>query len=100
MHFASERKTRALVSTLVKLARKGDLISSSVSENGADWMQLAEQTMPMVPSAYIGLALTAHNNGASCTATFDHVLIAPRRLGSKVSVFDFLAFLPPRPSAG
>src|SRR5262249_21742141 len=39
------------------------------------WQQIAVHGTPMPGTVFVGLALTAHNNGATATATFDHVQV-------------------------
>src|SRR5262249_57017719 len=41
------------------------------------WNQLGAESVVMGPNAYVGLALTAHTNSATVTASFDHVQIIP-----------------------
>jgi uncharacterized repeat protein (TIGR03806 family) len=59
----------------VKLERRGRLFRSAVSSDGVAWKQVGEQEIEMGPDVFAGLAVTAHNNSASCTATFDHVSV-------------------------
>jgi uncharacterized repeat protein (TIGR03806 family) len=58
----------------VKVARKGTTFTGSYSKDGTDWKQFgAAMTIPMEQKIYIGLAVTAHNNGAVNQAIFDRV---------------------------
>jgi endo-1,4-beta-xylanase len=58
----------------VKLVRSGNTFTGYRSPNGTTWTQMGSVTLTNISSAaYIGLAVTAHNNSALCTATFDNV---------------------------
>ncbi len=61
----------------VRLTRSGNTFSAYASPNGATWTAIAQDTITMGASVYIGLAVTAHNDGAVNTAFFDHVVVAP-----------------------
>jgi hypothetical protein len=63
----------------VKLVRDGDLVKGYVSTTGADgtWTFAGSAAVPMGHTALVGLAVTAHNNTALATATFDNVGVAP-----------------------
>ena len=66
----------------LRLVRSGNTFTGywALDVNGAPgtWNQVgAQQTVVMGATAYAGLAVTAHNNGALATATFDHVQILP-----------------------
>jgi fibronectin type 3 domain-containing protein len=57
----------------VKLVRSGTSFTGYCSANGTNWTQLGSTTLTNVATAYIGLAVTAHNNSLLCTAKFDNV---------------------------
>ncbi len=58
----------------IKLVRSGNSFTAYRSANGTSWTQQGSpQTISMGSTVYVGLAVTAHNNSALCTATFDHV---------------------------
>ena len=57
----------------VKLVRSGNTFTGYFSPNGATWTQLGSTTISMSSTAYVGLAVTAHNNSSLCAATFDNV---------------------------
>jgi regulation of enolase protein 1 (concanavalin A-like superfamily)/mono/diheme cytochrome c family protein len=59
----------------VRLERKGNVLSSFMSPNGKDWTKVGDTTIGMKTDVLIGLAVTAHNGGALCTATFDNVSV-------------------------
>jgi uncharacterized repeat protein (TIGR03806 family) len=59
----------------VRLQRAGNAFVGSVSEDGRSWTKVADATIEMRPDVLIGLAVTAHNNGALCNATFDNVAV-------------------------
>jgi regulation of enolase protein 1 (concanavalin A-like superfamily) len=57
----------------VRLNRTGSVVTGSISPDGVTWTTVGTQTPTIGTSAYIGLAVTAHNNGTTTTATFDNV---------------------------
>jgi hypothetical protein len=66
----------------VKLVRNGNTFTGYRSPDGVTWTQQGTATFSMASTAYIGLALTSHNNSTLCVATFDNVA-APGWLISK-----------------
>jgi hypothetical protein len=62
----------------VKIERKGDKFTASVSKDGKDWASAGDpQTveMPKDKDIYVGLAVTAHDNGQVTTAVFENVTV-------------------------
>lgn len=59
----------------VRLSRAGNVFTASKSSNGATWTQIAQATIAMSTSAYIGLAVTSHNNSVLANDTFDNVSV-------------------------
>jgi alpha-galactosidase len=57
----------------VKLIRSGSRITGYESENGTNWTTVGTITMPMSDPVYVGLMVTAHNDGALCEARFENV---------------------------
>jgi hypothetical protein len=58
----------------VRLTRTGNVLSGYISPDGTTWTQVGgSQTITMNPNVYAGLAVTSHNNGVLCTATFNKV---------------------------
>ena len=60
-----------------KLVRSGTLFTGYRSPDAATWTQQGIMTNSMVPTVYVGLALTSHNNTNLGTATFDNVTVQP-----------------------
>ena len=61
----------------VRLVRAVNSFSGSYSTDGATWIAIgATQTIPMNSIPVAGLAVTAHNDGLLCAATFDNVTIS------------------------
>jgi regulation of enolase protein 1 (concanavalin A-like superfamily) len=60
----------------VKLTRSGSTFTAAYSADGATWTQFASTNVTMAASTFAGLAVTAHNNAALNTATFDNVSIS------------------------
>jgi uncharacterized repeat protein (TIGR01451 family) len=61
----------------VKIVRSGNTFTSYRSPTGTNWISLGSQTITMGANVYIGLAVTSHNDGVLCTATFDNVTATP-----------------------
>ena len=59
----------------VRIERLGNVVISSTSPNGTTWTELRRETIAMSAAIYVGLAVTSHNNGALCTATFTNVQV-------------------------
>jgi hypothetical protein len=57
----------------VRLTRSGTTVAGDISPDGVTWTNVATQTPAIGVKAYVGLASTAHNNGLTTTAVFDHV---------------------------
>ncbi|MEO8615510.1 MAG: Ig-like domain-containing protein, partial [Luteolibacter sp.] len=59
----------------VRLVRAGDTFTAYSSPINGDWQAIGSQTIPMESTIYVGLAVTAHNNGALNGATFSDVTV-------------------------
>ncbi len=59
----------------VRLLRSGNTFTGYRSPNGVTWTLLGSTVLTNISTAYIGLAVTAHNNSALCTATFDNLML-------------------------
>lgn len=60
----------------VRLVRSGNTFTAWRSANGVNWTQQgSSQTISMASPVYVGLAVTAHNPSALCTAVFDNVTL-------------------------
>ena len=59
----------------VRIERVGNIVISSGSPNGTTWTEIRRETITMSAAVYVGLAVTSHNNGALCTATFTNVQV-------------------------
>ncbi|MBN2088876.1 carbohydrate-binding protein [candidate division KSB1 bacterium] len=57
----------------VKLARLGSRITAYQSENGTNWTEVGTILLNMPDPVYVGLMVTAHNDGALCEAKFEKV---------------------------
>lgn len=60
----------------VRLVRNSSTFTGYISSDGSTWTQLATTTITMATNAYIGLAVTARNNGSTCTANFDNLSLS------------------------
>jgi regulation of enolase protein 1 (concanavalin A-like superfamily) len=61
----------------VKLTRSGNRITAYESETGTNWTQVGVTTISMPDPIYVGLMVTAHNDGALCEARFENVELIP-----------------------
>jgi|GEM_PF-1999518 len=59
----------------VKLSRVGNTFTAYLSADGSLWTQFASTNVTMNAGTTAGMAVTAHNNAAVNTATFDNVTI-------------------------
>lgn len=60
----------------IRLVRSGNTFTAYRSPNGVTWTQQGSATtISMASTVYVGLAVTAHNNGALCTTAFDNVTL-------------------------
>ena len=57
----------------VKLVRSGNTFTGYSSPDGTNWTQQGTATFTMASTAYLGLAVAAHNNSSLCLATSDNV---------------------------
>jgi regulation of enolase protein 1 (concanavalin A-like superfamily) len=57
----------------VKLTRYGSRITAYESQDGMNWTQVGVVSMSMPDPVYVGLMVTAHNDGALCEARFENV---------------------------
>ncbi len=69
----------------VKLARAADQFTGSVSADGTNWTSLGTVSLPgLTAAAWVGMAVTAHNNTTNATAVFDRFTIGSPRLEGKL----------------
>jgi cellulose 1,4-beta-cellobiosidase len=57
----------------VKLVRSGNTFTGYCSPDGTNWTQQGTAAFTTASTAYVGLAVTAHNDSSLCAATFDSV---------------------------
>jgi aryl-phospho-beta-D-glucosidase BglC (GH1 family) len=60
----------------VKLVRYSNSFTGLISSDGNVWQEVGSVTVPMATNVLIGFAVTAHNNTAMNTATFDNVSVS------------------------
>ncbi len=60
----------------LKLARAGNVVTGSVSSNGASWTVVGSTSTSMSTTATMGMLVNSHNTGALNTSTFDNASIA------------------------
>ena len=61
----------------VRLARRGTVITASISNDGSTWTVVATDTLP-AGAALAGLAVTSHDPAQPATGVFDNVTIVNR----------------------
>jgi uncharacterized repeat protein (TIGR03806 family) len=59
----------------VKLVRSGNTFSGYDSSDGVSWHLVGTESITMASAVYVGMAVTAHNNSAQTTASFDNVQV-------------------------
>lgn len=71
-----EYDTNIVAPYWVKLQRtSGGLVRAYYSENGSDWSRFTLTQVSMSMPVYVGLAVSSHNVGAACQATFSNVSV-------------------------
>ncbi|GCE15862.1 hypothetical protein [Tengunoibacter tsumagoiensis] len=60
----------------VRLVRSGTTFTGSISSDGSIWTQIGSDTVTMGSSAYVGLAVTAHNSSLLNSSTFTNVSVS------------------------
>jgi hypothetical protein len=59
----------------VKLARAGSTVTASRSSDGVSWTVVGKDTLPLGPTAYIGLAVVSRDRARLATAAFESVVV-------------------------
>jgi regulation of enolase protein 1 (concanavalin A-like superfamily) len=59
----------------LKLTRRGAWMTASWSSDGVAWSVIGTENLPMATVAYVGLAVTSHDEGTLAAATFDNVSV-------------------------
>ena len=59
----------------LRLTRTGNVFVASHSTDGVTWAQAGVITMDMASEAYVGFAVTSHNDGVLTTANFSNVSV-------------------------
>jgi regulation of enolase protein 1 (concanavalin A-like superfamily) len=59
----------------LRLVRRGSQFTGYLSENGTSWSTMGTVTIAMPASAYVGLAVTSHNDPVAATATFTNLTV-------------------------
>ncbi|WP_372663714.1 LamG-like jellyroll fold domain-containing protein [Cohnella sp.] len=59
----------------LKLVRTGNTFTGYISSNGTAWTLLGSTTVSMSSAAYIGLAVSSHDNTKLSTVEFDNILV-------------------------
>ncbi|HEX9046735.1 MAG TPA: LamG-like jellyroll fold domain-containing protein, partial [Verrucomicrobiae bacterium] len=57
----------------LRLVRTGDLFTSYISADGANWIQSGATTVAMNSTVYVGLAVCSVADGTLCKAQFDNI---------------------------
>ncbi len=59
----------------LRLSRNGNIFTGYYSADGSTWSQLGTITITMPTNAYVGLAVTSHNDGTIANGTFTNVQV-------------------------
>ena len=65
----------------LRLVRAGTAITGHESPDGVTWTLVGSVTISMTNPVEVGLAVTSHDNAATCTAVFEQVVITPSGSG-------------------
>jgi regulation of enolase protein 1 (concanavalin A-like superfamily) len=57
----------------VRVTRSGQVVSAYVSDDGAQWALVGQDTIDLPSTAYVGIVAHSHDVSQLATATFDHV---------------------------
>ena len=60
----------------VRLVRSGDTFTAYASPDGTAWTLMDSQQIAMAQTIYVGLAVTAHNNGLITESVIDNVFVS------------------------
>ncbi len=60
----------------VKVVRQGNNFSGYISADGSNWQLIGSTTVAMSANAYVGIAVTSHNNSVLTTAVVDQYSLA------------------------
>lgn len=60
----------------VKIVRSGSTFTGYTSANGQTWTHVGSISLTVTGTVYAGLAVTSHNDGTLCAATFDNVALS------------------------
>ncbi|MFC5049569.1 DUF1800 family protein [Rubritalea spongiae] len=60
----------------LRLQRIGDTFITSDSVDGVNWNVISTQVLPMASEAYVGLAVTSHDDGIHTTAQFSNITLS------------------------
>ncbi len=66
----------------VRLVRAGEVITASISSDGASWTDVGQDTIALSGAVWVGLAVTSHETTRLATATFDHLALSTETSGT------------------
>ncbi|HYF01501.1 MAG TPA: PA14 domain-containing protein, partial [Planctomycetota bacterium] len=72
---ASTAGPSLLAPAWVRLVRSGNTFSAYASADGSSWTLVGSQSIAMAVDAYVGLAVTSHDDTQLCTAAFANVAL-------------------------
>ena len=79
----------------LRIVKDGNIYTGYYSADGLSWNLIGSDTLSMGDKVYVGLAVTAHNDGALCTVNFDNVKyvmdvsIVDRNSDNNINLLDF-----------
>lgn len=77
-----ERKSELKAPYWIKLSREGDSIKVAVSSEGKAWEKMEGGLLPFAENAYVGIAVTSHDNKAICKT-----IVSNYKLKGKTATF-------------
>jgi hypothetical protein len=75
----------------LRLTRGGSTVTADFSTNGSSWTTIGRTTVSLGQTAFVGLAVTSHDDSALTTATFDNVSVTQSQSGLVVHAVDIPA---------
>lgn len=67
----------------LRVARRGERLTASKSDDGSNWIELGSRTNSMPNRIYVGLGVTSYNHAALSGSLFDRVQVSQLPLAAK-----------------
>jgi hypothetical protein len=76
---------RAAPPLRIRLSRKGDTFRAYTSRDGLNWSHFASVDVPLSCSAYVGMAVSSHDNRKPCKTVFDEVEVTDEAVAGRIT---------------